>query len=203
MSIEGLAEMVQAAVALQNTIREPRWRMEDRDWRAEDRAWRQEDRVWRKDDVTWRLQDLAFIEHQKLWRAADLHQRTLDNARALWARFVEKNRRDVEERAEQLKSIGNIAALVSGFAVVAFFEFQADWKAVSQALEVIFGFTTALVVRERPIFAHAIIRQPQLWAQAVCAASLPAHPLRCAVTLRTLTCAFIPWLLASCARRLA
>ena len=67
----------------------------------------------------------------------------------LWNRFVEKNRRDVEERAEQLKSIGNIAALVAGFAVVAFFEFQADWVAIPVALECVFGFTTALVVRAR------------------------------------------------------
>ena len=54
MSLEGLAELVQAAVALQATIREPRWRLEDRQWRDEDRK-------WRKDDVKWRLQDLAHM----------------------------------------------------------------------------------------------------------------------------------------------
>jgi calcium release-activated calcium channel protein 1 len=76
-----------------------------------------------------------------------LQQRVLDNARVLWNRFVEKNRRDVEERAEQLKSIGNMAALVAGFAVVAFLEFQAEWAELSTALAAAFGFSTALVVR--------------------------------------------------------
>jgi hypothetical protein len=61
MNLEGLAEMVQAAVALQTTIREPRWRLEDRGWRSEDREWRQEDRDWRKDDVMWRMQDISFM----------------------------------------------------------------------------------------------------------------------------------------------
>lgn len=58
---------------------------------------------------------------------------------------MEKNRRDVEERAEQLKSIGNMAALVAGFAVVAFLEFSADTD--RRALKIMFGLTTALVVR--------------------------------------------------------
>lgn len=88
-------------------------------------------------------------EAQKLWRAEDMQQRTLDSARVLWNRFVEKNRRDVEERAEQLKSIGNISALVAGFAVVAFLEFQVAWESIPEALEAVFGFTTALVVRRR------------------------------------------------------
>jgi calcium release-activated calcium channel protein 1 len=85
-------------------------------------------------------------ERQKQWRIKDLEQRSLDNARVLWDRFVERNRRDVEERAEQLKSIGNISALVSGFAVVAFLEFQVNWKKINVAVEVLFGLTTALVV---------------------------------------------------------
>ena len=54
MSLEGLAEMVQAAAALQSTLREPRWR-------TEDRAWRREDCAWRRQDVSWRLQDLEFV----------------------------------------------------------------------------------------------------------------------------------------------
>ena len=31
-------------------------------------------------------------EEERRWRAEDLEQRALDNARQLWARFVEKNR---------------------------------------------------------------------------------------------------------------
>lgn len=60
---------------------------------------------------------------------------------------MEKNRRDVEERAEQLKSLGNLAALVAGFAVVAFLEFGDDegFKR-NPALTLCFGITAALVV---------------------------------------------------------
>ena len=206
MNWEGLAEMVQAAAALQATVREPRWRAEDRVWRTEDRQWRHEDRSWRKQDLSWRQEEQEFmyafvsaplptVEHvqsaaslpaarspccqarthtyaqartrfvpnprhrtaacrrsQRHWRGDDLQQRTLDNARVLWNRFTERNRRDVEERAEQLKSIGNIAALVAGFAVVAFLEFAPPkaWGEFSPALTIAFGFTTALVVRCPP-----------------------------------------------------
>lgn len=87
---------------------------------------------------------VAYRNNQKQWRLQDLEQRSLDNARVLWGRFMEKNRRDVEERAEQLKSIGNMAALIAGFAVVAFLEFSADTD--TKALEIMFGLTTALVV---------------------------------------------------------
>jgi hypothetical protein len=59
---------------------------------------------------------------------------------------VEKNRRDVEERAEQLKSIGNLSALLAGFAVVSFLEFSVNWESIELVLEICFGFTTALVV---------------------------------------------------------
>ena len=50
-------------------------------------------------------------------------QRNVDNARVLWARNREKNRREVEERSEQLRSMENLTALVAGFAVISFFEF--------------------------------------------------------------------------------
>jgi calcium release-activated calcium channel protein 1 len=58
---------------------------------------------------------------------------------------MEKNRRDVEERAEQLKSLSNLAALVAGFAVVSFLEFSADFEE-NKALTAAFGVTAALVV---------------------------------------------------------
>lgn len=51
-----------------------------------------------------------------------MEQRALDNARVLWARFVEKNRRDVEERAEQLKGFSNLAALVAGFVMISYLQ---------------------------------------------------------------------------------
>lgn len=61
-------------------------------------------------------------EEERRWRAEDLEQRALDNARQLWLRFVEKNRRDVEERAEQLKGFSNLAALVAGFVMISYLQ---------------------------------------------------------------------------------
>ena len=61
-------------------------------------------------------------DEERRWRAEDLEQRALDNARVLWARFVEKNRRDVEERAEQLKGFSNLAALVAGFVMISYLQ---------------------------------------------------------------------------------
>lgn len=63
---------------------------------------------------------------QSKWRVEDIAQRHVDNARVLWERYREKNRREIEERSEQLKSMANLTALVAGFAIVAFFEFQVD-----------------------------------------------------------------------------
>ena len=45
-------------------------------------------------------------------------------ARWVWNRYVEKNRRDVEEKGEQLRTTSNLSALISGFVVVALVEFQ-------------------------------------------------------------------------------
>lgn len=65
----------------------------------------------------------------------------------LWARVVEKNRRDVEEKSEQLKAISTLAALISGFALTAFLQF--DFKEFSDttgAVYPLFGVTMALTV---------------------------------------------------------
>lgn len=49
------------------------------------------------------------------------------------SRFVEKNRRDVEEKSDQLKSISNLAALFCGFATVNLTQFnvRTDYNWVS------------------------------------------------------------------------
>ena len=70
----------------------------------------------------------------------------LDNARVVWARYVEKNRRDVEERAEQLKGISNLAALVAGFALVSFLQFDFSASAGGEGVQFAFGLTIALTV---------------------------------------------------------
>ena len=45
----------------------------------------------------------------------------------LVCRFVEKNRRDVEEKSEQLKAISNLSALFAGFAIVTLTQFNFDF----------------------------------------------------------------------------
>ena len=40
---------------------------------------------------------------------------------------MEKNRRDVEEKSEQLKAISNLAALFAGFAIVTLTQFNFDF----------------------------------------------------------------------------
>ena len=123
---------------------ERRWRSEDREWRAEDMHFRVEERDW------WHLEHLWRQENRK-WRREDVEQRVLENARWVWLRYAEKNRRDVEEKSEQLKSISNLSALIAGFAVVAFVELQFSDPAenpthVHELLIVAYALTTALVV---------------------------------------------------------
>lgn len=89
-------------------------------------------------------------EQQFLWRQEDVEQRHLENARVLWARILERNRRDVEEKSEQLKAISTLAALISGFALTAFlqFDFGSYQDSTGFALP-IFGISMALTVRLR------------------------------------------------------
>lgn len=110
------------------------------------KAYRDEDRVWRRDDLVWREEERQFMEQQAAWRQADLEQRELENARYLWNRCVEKNRRDVEERSEQLKAISNLSALIAGFALVSFLQFDFHPDAASEGVQLAFGLTTALTV---------------------------------------------------------
>ena len=76
-----------------------------------------------------------------------MEQKVLENARFMWDRSVEKNRRAVEERAEQLKEVSNISALIAGFALIAFLEFSFDIHEIPKVLVYGFGLTTALTVR--------------------------------------------------------
>ena len=105
------------------------FRVEERDWWHLEHLWRQENRKWRREDI---------------------EQRILENARWVWLRHAEKNRRDVEEKSEQLKSISNLSALIGGFAVVAFVELQFsdpnETPERNEGLIVAYAATTALVV---------------------------------------------------------
>jgi calcium release-activated calcium channel protein 1 len=87
---------------------------------------------------------------QQQWREQDLLQRHLDNARVLWARAVEKNRRDVEEKSEQLKAVSALAALIAGFSLSAFLQFDfGTFVDSSGVMFPLFGGTMALTVGGR------------------------------------------------------
>ena len=80
----------------------------------------------------------------------------------MWDRSVEKNRRAVEERAEQLKEVSNISALIAGFALIAFLEFSFDIHDTPVLLVYGFGLTTALTVGTFPTISS--LRKQVRWA---------------------------------------
>jgi calcium release-activated calcium channel protein 1 len=100
-------------------------------------------------------------------------QREVDNARYVWGRYVELNRqaprrrelpaymakaaltyfwasptcrRDVEERAEQLKAVSNLSGLLAGFALAALMQFDFSQDASSEGVQLAFGVSIALTV---------------------------------------------------------
>lgn len=86
-------------------------------------------------------------QQQCLWRQEDVEQRHLDNARVLWGRAMERNRRDVEEKSEQLKAISTLAALIAGFALSAFLQFDfGSYQDTTGFALPIFGVSMALTV---------------------------------------------------------
>ncbi len=59
---------------------------------------------------------------------------------------MEKNRRDVEEKSEQLKAVSNLAALFAGFAVVTLTQFTVDATQTGAVWIVSYGVLTAIAV---------------------------------------------------------
>ncbi|GLI70048.1 hypothetical protein VaNZ11_014816 [Volvox africanus] len=92
--------------------------------RSEERAWRVDDLTHRQHDREVASQELEFMLEERTFLAAQIQQAHVDNARALWQRFVNRNRAEVQEKAEQLKALSALAALLAGFALVSFLEFQ-------------------------------------------------------------------------------
>ena len=126
------------------------WREEDRQWRKEERQWRREDLEFRVEERDWWELEHVHRDEQRKWRRQDVEQRVLENARWVWNRYAEKNRRDVEEKGEQLRTTSNLSALISGFAVVALVELQFSDPTVkafqSEALIAAYAGATAVTV---------------------------------------------------------
>lgn len=101
----------------------------------------------------WRTEELASIQEERdfrarelQWRNEDIQQRHLENARWIWYKYVEKNRRDVEEKAEQLKAISSLSALIAGFAVVALVELEFEPEDNPETLIALYAVSTAITV---------------------------------------------------------
>ncbi|CAI7844260.1 unnamed protein product [Closterium sp. NIES-54] len=137
-------EAAQAVLAAFDTSLSRQWRDEDRRWRAEDRQWRADDLAFREEERRWFGEEAEMRSAEIRWREEDMNQRHVDNARYLWARFVEKNRRDVEEKSEQLKAISNLAALFAGFAVVTLTQFQVTLEGSPMWNIALYGILTAI-----------------------------------------------------------
>lgn len=139
-------DAAQALLTAFDTSMSKHWREEDRRWRLEDREWRGEDMTYREFEKAKLEEEMEMREQEKIWREEDMEQRHVDNARYLWARFVEKNRRDVEEKSEQLKAISNLAALFAGFAVVTLTQFAFEYTNNPTWIITCFGVLTAISI---------------------------------------------------------
>ena len=149
-AMEDVSEAATAFLTALDTSLARAWREEDRAWRREDRKWRREDMEFRVEERDWWHLEHLHREENRKWRRQDVEQRVLENARWVWNRYVEKNRRDVEEKGEQLRTTSNLSALISGFVVVALVEFQfsepAQVPRQSEALIAAYAAATACTV---------------------------------------------------------
>lgn len=119
MSASWVGDAAQAVLTATDTALSKAWRDEERAWRQADLAWRQEELAFmcvssaspvparpafgswvlaclsaRQTSCEAHLHTLSSTNRQQqaAWRAQDLEQRHLENARTLWMRAVEKNR---------------------------------------------------------------------------------------------------------------
>ncbi|GFR39928.1 hypothetical protein Agub_g4, partial [Astrephomene gubernaculifera] len=115
--------------------------------RGEERVWRAEDLVYRQHEKEVLLQEQEFMQEERDFLMAQIQQAHVDNARAIWMRFVNRNRTEVQEKTEQLKALSGLAALLAGFALVSFLEFQFTVEEnYKHGLLPLFALTTSITV---------------------------------------------------------
>ncbi|CAG9462312.1 unnamed protein product [Pedinophyceae sp. YPF-701] len=139
-------EVVQATITGYDAQASYQWREVERQWRKEDMRWREEERTKLQLDVAQMNRQMEWRQEDRRFRYAEVEQRAVDNARYLWLRFVEKNRREVEEKAQLLRLMSELSALIAGFAVVGILEFNVDFDDTSEPLLALFAAFTALTV---------------------------------------------------------
>ena len=81
------------------------------------------------------------------------------------SRHTVSSRRVQDERAAQLKSLARLSALVTGFAMASFLQFNFDVDSVQAGVLVAYAATTALVVRpsSSACFQHFPSHAPDIW----------------------------------------
>ncbi|KAG2444610.1 hypothetical protein HXX76_001354 [Chlamydomonas incerta] len=115
--------------------------------RLEDRAWRGEDLAHRQLERQLLREESKFLEEERRFLHIQIQQAHVENARALWLRFVNRNRTEVMEKTEQLKAVSSLSALLAGFALVGFLEFQfVVGNQYNKALLPLFALTTSITV---------------------------------------------------------
>ena len=105
---------------------------------------------------------------ERAWREANLQLRAVAHARRLWARYREGNRRDVEERTEQLRSFSTLSAYIAGFAGDSALKHKLQRaKATCWRLPLICWLHTAASARHQPS-AHPTLCTADALLQQAC-----------------------------------
>lgn len=86
----------------------------------------------------------ADMGMEAAWREEDLQQTALDNAYAVWTRFVERQRNDMDERAEQLRGFSFLSGIVAGFIVASFLQVTFNPLQTSRGFQLAFAVTVGL-----------------------------------------------------------
>ncbi|KAK9807138.1 hypothetical protein WJX73_009866 [Symbiochloris irregularis] len=78
------------------------------------------------------------------WRHEDMEQAAVDNAHMLWIHFVERQRNDMDERAEHLRGFSFVSGIVAGFIIASFLQVTFNPLQTSRGLQIAFAVTVGL-----------------------------------------------------------
>lgn len=124
-----MATLASLSASLADVDLARRARQDALDWHNQDLEFRREERLQHSRAVMWHDQEVLFRNEERA-------QRLLIN-----------QRREIDEKNEQLRSLANVAALIAGFEVVVLVELQLPSDhAVSEALLALWVFFTSLTV---------------------------------------------------------
>nr|ADE77601.1 unknown [Picea sitchensis] len=137
--------MVQAALTGLDTWMSRKWREKQWRWRQQRSDWRAEDMQFRFEEILLREEEQDCFQAELRWREEDMKQRKVGNSRYLWNRFSERNRRDVEEKSEQLRSISWLSGLVTSFTMTSPIEFTFISQSISIAKLTSYAIFAAIV----------------------------------------------------------